>query len=340
MKTRTKVKPCVLSLLESSIRERFRYPQKTLNEDFVKIMAEKLELSAYDYSQSFTDIVETTVVGGVAEFNITESLGSKGEPVLPKDEDSYDAYISNVATLVIHISPEFYTGRNSFTFRDRLAAADVPLKLMNMDRSDLWPEFFANDYLLPEELDMVELQREVERNIAVSGLLAMIDQCCGGNVCTYDERKDFLKFDGGGGQGERKNKGNKSSDPSGSKSLIFHEGSPFTTSQNYVCFGKGSTCWEKSSNKIVLPCDGTVCQKIPDAAKTLYNSTNGYKYFSTCMMYEDFLRAFAYQGIEGSVPDPTDPTKEIDDTSLDLIRKRYKKELKMMRRYLDLNLSE
>lgn len=312
MKTRTGVQSCVLTLLESAIRERFRYPELDLNEDFVSKTARKLELIAFDYSQAFTDNVETSVVEGQTNFIITKSNR------VPSEEESYDAYISNVATLVIHISPEFYTGRHSFIFRDRLVQGKLAMKLLEMDRGELWPEIFSNNYLTKVDLEMIELQREVERNIAVSGLETFIETCCGKNVCQYEERKNFLK----------------------GKSRIFHEGSPFTESLNYVCFGKGSTCWEKNSNKIVLPCDGSVCQTIPEAAKTLYNSTNGYKYFSTCMMYEDFLRAFAYKGIQGEVPDPTDPTKEINDFSLELIRKKYSKELKMMRFYLDMNLSE
>lgn len=310
MRTRTFSKPVILTLLENSIKERFTYPKRDISVQTIAEIASKLELAAYHYSQIFNDSVETRIVNGEVQRTIYQATKDGSD-----EEASFDAYLSNIATIIVHTSPEFFTGRHSFMFRDRLYMNVIPKNLLEKSQTELWPEINDNPYLTVKELESIKIQREVERNIVFYGIELLLEQSCNQDECSRDKALDVLK-----------------------NSQIFQADSAFTKSQNYVCFGEGSGCWEKYSNKIVIPCaSGEACSRIPDAARSLFNATNAYKYFSTCMMYEDFLRSFAYQGFEGEVVNPVNKDELLEEDVANHIRKKYMREMKMMRYYLDLH---
>lgn len=309
--TRDNVKDCVITVFEAALREHFRYPKKNVSPEYITSIAEKLELAAYENSKITNNGIEIVDINGQRSF--AEQPSSEDAF---SDEMTYEIYISDAARLLIHISPSFYMGRHSFYFSDMIESTKIPSDLLSLDLEEFLPEIFSDySYLNKEEIESIMITRAIEHNIAVKGLVTFIDQCCAHNTCTHDEKVQAL-LDGG----------------------VFAEGTVFTQSMNQICFGSGDTCSQKGSGKIVLPCDENTeqCMIIPEEAKRKYNSVDSYKYFSTCMMYRDFLKVFAEENMEGRVINPTNGKSYLGDNTAENIRKKHRKEIKIMLHYLDM----
>jgi len=314
MSNRENTRDCILTTLKSALHERFQYLPSSMKihnlEEHIEHLAINIEFIVYNYTQRPHSIIKHMNVNGIPAVDVID-----GAPAA-SDEDTFPVYLAFIADFVVRISPAFYTGRHNFTFRDMLVKGEIPANILDIDMDQIWPEVYADDtYLFNDEYNEIMHTYSMEKTIAARGILLLIDQCCKTDICTADQRKEKLVSGG-----------------------IFEEGSPFVESLNTVCFGKSNACWEKSSGKITLPCnnDDGICPTIPPEAKNVITKIDASRYFSSCMMYEDFLQSLAKDGMQNIMEDPLDPShRPLPYLIVNTLRNEYEKEMKMMRYYMD-----
>jgi len=332
MNRRDSALPCITTTLRVALRERFKYPSKPP-------LFKKKEKNIEDQDVTpFDDLIEKLLTQlETAAYN---SLYLPYKNNLTKDIDAklFRSYISILAQFLVHISPSFYIGRHSFTFRDLLLNDNLPEDVINSNVETLWPEIYNQGYLTKTEYRMLLDMREVEVAIASRGLLTLIESCCGSIDLTSNKKSNVTA------------KGIKKPNRCNAQQImeaihtggIFEEGSSFSQAQQYVCFAEGEGCWKAPVNKIIVPCHSTsdVCQTIPEENRIQAYAKNDEQYFGLCVEYEDFLYAFAKNDKRGLVADPFGKGVHMNKNVSEQIRVRWSKEIKMMRLYLDLNFVE
>lgn len=342
MSKRKNALPCVKTTLRVALTERFRYPSnppllesiEKNSEDLSKYQSERDDAALIESlisqieSSSFNTIFNNPEITG--DKSPVSSGSSKTSNISSKAEERlFRSYINMIAQFVVHISPAFYTGRHSFTFRDMLMTNSLPDNVTDVDVAYLWPEIYDQGYLSKTEYRMILDTREVEVAIAARGLQDLIATCCGnfGNgvnsnfqtTTTCSSQGILDKLTEGG---------------------IFEEGSSFVRAQQYVCFGEGQGCWNaNNSNKIIIPChaNSKVCKDIPEDNIIKTFEKDDEQYFGLCVEYENFLYAFALDDRKGLVANPLLSGVNINKNVANQIRQKWAKEINMMRHYLDLN---
>jgi len=224
------------------------------------------------------------------------------------DELGFYAYLTMAAQFVVHSSPSFYTGQHSFTWHDYLETEQIPDYVTNLDVTELFPEIYDNDYLTPQEYEKIVHTREMEAKIAIEAMVNLIDECCGQDRCSINQTMEVIRKRG-----------------------MFDPESSFSQVRQTMCFGVGNGCMKAWTNKIVIPCgeeDG-YCNRI---------STDDDRSFQRCMTYENFLRVFAADRMQGDVDGEVVGSKSsrVNRNATRQIRHFWRKELKMMRKYLDM----
>lgn len=284
IKTRQNSKNCIMTVLKMALGERIPKGDSLISE---KISQNAIALEKAAWSATASDVDHS-------------------------ESDVFPVYITVIAKFIVHISPAFYTGRHSFTFRDMLLnneLLDLRDDIVNIDVNELWPEIYNNYLFSEDEFKQVIFTRNVEVSIAIKGLTELIESCCGSNVCSEAETLKTLK-----------------------QQRIFEEGTAFAEAKQKVCFAKGEGVWYQGSNKIVLPCsdEDAICPVIPEEASKVYSEIENINYFTTCMRYEDFLMSYSideyHEQVLGQVT---------DSDQVYQIMERYMKEIKMIQVYLD-----
>jgi hypothetical protein len=331
---REKVFPCVTTTLRVALQERFKYPSQPPLSKFQKNFSNSTDTS------KLIEILISKLEQ--AAFNATFGLfkiDANVKSINPQNEQRLlRSYIGIIAQFIVHISPSFYSGRHSFTFRDMLLNNSLPEDIVNSGPDVVWPEIFTQGYLDRSQYRMILDMRDVEVNIATKGLNDLIQSCCGGGgvlgtSAPSTKTQNITKAMTCDAQGILDHLHNGG---------IFEEGSSFSRAQQYICFGEGQGCWKQTSNKVIVPCraNSSVCKKIPDDVKTRTFSEGDVDYFGLCVEYEDFLFAFARYDRNGEVTDPFIKGANMSEYAMNQIRIKWEKEIKMMRLYLDTNLTE
>ncbi|MFS8158892.1 MAG: hypothetical protein ACMG6E_01520, partial [Candidatus Roizmanbacteria bacterium] len=196
----------------------------------------------------------------------------------------------------------------------------LPNDITHIDVSELWPEIYDNDFLATEQYQQIIDTREVEKLTSVKAIITLISKCCNSDErgsgddslessqesCTLEQSLTLLQEEG-----------------------MFGDDSAFSQAKQHVCFHRGKGCLKPFGNKIIIPC------AFEDGYCTIGNSLESPQ---LCMSYDEFLKLFAANGISGDIPGSAvgSEAEKVNSNVVLQIRNIWRKELRMMRRYLDI----